>query len=118
MTENDLHLFAENWSWSEIQTGIGLVVGNKTDSEILTFSVKGSEKLTCVNLCGVTRSEMPARVDLCEENGSGTLTYADLCVENVHMNHDSGLEWGVEPCSVSEARLLFLRLVWLQQIAK
>lgn len=76
--------------------------------------------MTCVVLCGVTEneSEMLACDDLDEEIGSEILTYVDLCVENVHVNHDSGPECGVEPCSVSEAALLFLPLVWLQQTAK
>ena len=50
------------------------------------------------------------------ENGSMIGTWVYIGVEN--MSENRGLEWWAEPCSVSESRLPFLLLVWLQQTVK
>ena len=89
---------------SLIQTCVDVVVEN------------GSEKLTCRDLVAKNGNERLTCVDHGGENMSEMLTCIDLCVENVCVNR--GLEWWVEPCSVSDARLLFLLLVWLQQTVK
>ena len=128
MSEKDLHLVGIVESGIHLQTSAGLVADK---SQIWTFVSLIVEKRIPIRACiGLMKNEIDLELavengsviwfcielEVIVENGSMIGTWVDLGVENVSENR--GLEWLVEPCSVSEPRPHFLLLVWLQQTMK
>ena len=128
MSKKDLHLIGVVESGIHLQTSAGLVVEK---SQIWTFVSLVIEKRIPIWACiNIVKNEIDLKLavenrsmiwfciklKVVVENGSMIGTWIDLGVEN--MSENRGLEWWVEPCSVSEPRLPFLLLVWFQQTVK
>ena len=124
----DLHLIGVVESGIHLQTSAGLVAEK---SQIWTFVSLVIEKRIPIQACidlvkneinlelaveNRTVTQFCVELKVVAENKTVIGTWVDLSVQNV--NENRGLEWWVEPCSVSEPRPPFLLLVWLQQTVK